>query len=132
MVLVTVIGSVRVNDCGRRLFDGVFDQVDQFEFLQRDAAVAETLAPQQFVDAEDLDRAELLTHPLLRVARPFLTAGHHQHGDAVAGRHMLCQRTAAAQLDVIGMRADRQHGLSRHRPLNSVCCASVEGSITLI
>jgi hypothetical protein len=29
---------------------------------------------------------------------------------------MLCQRAAAAQFDVIGMRADRQHRLSRHAP----------------
>lgn len=121
VILVTVIGHVRVHDRRRYLFDRVFDEVHEFELLQRHPAVGEPLTPQQLVDAEYLGGAMLLVHPLRGVAGADLAAGHDQHGDAVTGGHMLCQRTAAPELDIVGMGPHCQYRSPRHAPWPSLC-----------
>ena len=107
MVGVQVVRARRIDRVGRELLDHARDLGDSR------AALADTRVREVYVEqphAHQLRRARGLSRTIGRHA---LAAGQHQHRDGVVLGDMAQQGAAGADLDVVGMGADRQHRRAR-------------------
>ena len=100
-------GPVREHRRGLELLHLAVDHRDELVALQVLDAPRRVGHQHAQLAAQDMCRLFRLGHPLLVVARQ----RDHDHHDAGAAAPQGRDRAAHRQLDVVGVRADREHGL---------------------